>query len=38
MVKLELDGYNDTLKLAFEHQGEQHFNIKTQFIKSPEKL
>lgn len=37
-VKLELDGYNDTLKLAFEHQGEQHFNIKTQFIKSPEKL
>jgi hypothetical protein len=37
-VKLELDGYNEGLKLAFEHQGEQHFNTKTQFIKSDEKL
>jgi hypothetical protein len=37
-IKLELDGYNEGLRLAFEHQGEQHFNTKTQFIKSDEKL
>lgn len=28
---LELDGYCETLKLAFEHQGNQHFQIKTGF-------
>jgi hypothetical protein len=37
-VKLELDGFNEKLKIAFEHQGEQHFNTKTQFIKSDAKL
>jgi hypothetical protein len=26
LEKLELDGYNDELKIAFEHQGQQHFN------------
>lgn len=25
--KLELDGYNDKLKIAFEHQGVQHYEI-----------
>ncbi len=35
--KLELDGYSPTLKLAFEHQGEQHFKI-TYYTPTPEKL
>jgi hypothetical protein len=36
--KLELDGYNEDLKLAFEHQGEQHYGKSTQFIKSDAEL
>jgi hypothetical protein len=31
---LELDGYNDTLKLAFEHQGEQHYEGESYFEKA----
>ena len=36
--KMEIDGYCPDLKLAFEHQGEQHYSLKTHFIKSTEKL
>ena len=35
---LELDGFNEELKIAFEHQGSQHFNLKTHMIKNKEKL
>lgn len=30
-ARLELDGYNDNLKIAFEYQGRQHFSDNTQF-------
>lgn len=36
--KLQLDGYNETLGIAFEHQGEQHYSHKTHFSSTPEKL
>lgn len=32
--RLELDGYNHSLKVAFEYQGEQHF-IKSNFLNTP---
>jgi len=35
--RMELDGYSPTLKLAFEHQGSQHFEI-TYYTPTPEKL
>lgn len=36
--KMELDGYCDSLKLAFEHQGDQHFIVKDIFIKNEASL
>ena len=36
--RMELDGYCEALKLAFEHQGEQHFSTKTQYLKTVEAL
>jgi len=33
---LELDGYCDDLKLAFEYQGQQHYEYNKHFHKTPE--
>ena len=35
---LELDGYCKELKIAFEHQGEQHYTLKSHFIKTKKGL
>ena len=36
--RMELDGYCERLRLAFEHQGEQHYSARTRFVKSSEAL
>jgi len=36
--QMELDGYCESLKLAFEHQGQQHYSTNTIFITSEERL
>ena len=36
--QMELDGYNPKKKIAFEHQGEQHYTLKTHFINDSEAL
>jgi hypothetical protein len=36
--QMELDGYSAQLKLAFEHQGRQHYQENTHFIRGSEKL
>lgn len=36
--QMEIDGYCQSLALAFEHHGEQHYSLKTHFIKSEEDL
>ncbi|MDE2097665.1 MAG: hypothetical protein KGL39_10490 [Patescibacteria group bacterium] len=36
LKKLELDGFNESLKLAFEYQGEQHYQIIKQWHKKGE--
>ena len=33
-LNLELDGYSDKLKIAFEHQGRQHFEVDGFFNKT----
>lgn len=35
---MELDGYNGDLKLAFEYQGQQHYNFSPYFHKTEEKF
>ena len=34
--KLELDGYNEELKIAFEHNGEQHYKYHRRFHRTRE--
>jgi hypothetical protein len=34
--RMHLDGYNEALKLAFEHQGSQHYNYSQFFHKTKE--
>ncbi len=36
--RMELDGYSETLKIAFEHHGGQHYSTKTHYIKDEESL
>ena len=36
--QMELDGFCESLGIAFEHQGEQHYSTETQFIKTEQGL
>lgn len=36
--KMELDGYAEKIGVAFEYEGEQHYSLKTHFIKTTEAL
>jgi hypothetical protein len=36
--RMELDGFCKKLRIAFEHQGEQHYTTKTHFITSKDEL
>ena len=35
---MELDGFNEKLKIAFEYNGEQHYKMINKFYKSENKL
>jgi len=35
---LELDGYNESMKLAFEYNGEQHYKLSTKFHETIEEF
>lgn len=35
---MELDGYNARLRVAFEHQGEQHYSLMSHYITTKDKL
>ena len=36
--RMELDGYSNSLKIAFEHHGRQHYSLETHFIINEETL
>lgn len=36
--RMELDGYCKSLKIAFEHHGDQHYQMNSHFMKTKDKL
>lgn len=36
--QMEFDGYNEKLRIAFEYQGIQHFDVNTRYMKNKAKL
>ena len=36
--RMELDGFNDNIKLAFEHQGKQHFEVTHTYVTNDQEL